>query len=106
MQQLPLAISAPAEPSFSNFVAGDNAEALESVRALATGSSEERILYLWGAQGCGRTHLLHAAAKANPGLVVADDVQALDAEAQQALFVAINRARDGAAPVLAAGSSM
>lgn len=105
MQQLPLAISAPAEPSFSNFVAGDNAEALESVRALATGSSKERILYLWGAQGSGRTHLLHAAAKANPGLVVADDVQALDAEAQQALFVAINRARDGAAPVLAAGDA-
>lgn len=105
MKQLALAISQPAEPGFSNFLAGDNAEALESVRALAAGAAKERILYLWGEAGCGRTHLLHAAARINPELVVADDVQALDAHAQQALFVAINQAREGAAPVLAAGDA-
>jgi DnaA family protein len=103
MQQLPLEISPPAEPRFDNFLAKGNAEALASVRALAGGSLREAIVYLWGEEGSGRTHLLRAAARENPELVVADDVQSLDAEAQQALFVAINAARDGRAAVLAAG---
>jgi DnaA family protein len=103
VRQLPLEISPASEPRFSNYLPGDNAEALASVRALAAGSLPEAIVYLWGEPGSGCTHLLRAAARENPGLVVADDVQALDGEAQQALFVAINRAREGHAPVLAAG---
>jgi DnaA family protein len=103
MQQLPLQISPPIEPDFGNFVAGPNGEALARVRELAAGTSRERIVYLWGAPGCGRTHLLRAAARANAALVVADDVHTLDAGAEQALFVAINQARDGGPGVLAAG---
>lgn len=105
MRQLPLEISGRAEPQLATYVAGPNAEALAAVRALADGSSREAIVYLWGETGSGRTHLLRAAARANPGLLVADDVQALDADAQQALFVAINRARDGQAAVLASGDA-
>lgn len=104
MQQLPLEISPPIEADFGNFVAGPNAEALAGVRELAEGSPRERIIYLWGAPGSGRSHLLKAAARANPALVVADDVESLDASEQQALFVAINDARDGGAGVLTAGS--
>jgi DnaA family protein len=105
-RQLPLEISPPAEPTLENFIAGAaNAEALERVRALAAGTLQEAIVYLWGEQGSGRSHLLRAAARANPGLVVADDVQGLDAAAQQALFLAINAARDGQAAVLASGSA-
>ena len=103
MRQLPLEISPPAEPSFDNFVPGQNAEALARVRELAHGTLREAIVYLWGEAGSGRTHLLHAAARANASLVVADDVQALDADAQQRLFNAINAARDGRGAVLAAG---
>jgi DnaA family protein len=103
MQQLPLGISQPAEPAFDNFVAGPNAEALTRVRELASGTLDERIVYLWGEPGSGRSHLLRAAARANPSLVVADDVEGLEASAQQALFVAINEARDGGPAVLAAG---
>ena len=104
MQQLPLDISPRPEPSFGNFIPGANREALEAVRALAGGTAEEPIVYLWGEAESGRTHLLRAAARENPGLTIADDVEALDLDAQQALFVAINDARDGRARVLAAGS--
>lgn len=104
MQQIPLGISPPIEASFANFVAGPNGEALARVCELAAGNARERIVYLWGAPGCGRTHLLRAAARANPSLVVADDVDRLDAAGEQALFVAINEARDRGAGVLAAGS--
>jgi len=105
MRQLPLQISAPAEPRFENYLAGANIEALARIRALAAGSLHEAVVYLWGEPGSGRTHLLRAAAHANPELFIADDVETLDAAAQQALFVAINAARDGQAAVLAAGAA-
>jgi DnaA-homolog protein len=104
MQQLPLGISQPAAPGFDNFVPGPNAEALARVREIANGTLGERIVYLWGEPGSGRSHLLRAAGAVNPSLVLADDVEALDASAQQALFVAINQARDGGPGVLAAGA--
>lgn len=104
MHQIPLEISPRPEPSFANYVAGANLEALAAVRSLSDGTLEDRIIYLWGEPGSGRTHLLRAAARANPGLTIADDVEGLDADAQQALFMAINDARDGRAAVLAAGS--
>jgi DnaA family protein len=103
MRQLPLEISGRAAPSFENFVAGANAEALARLQDLAAGRLREAIVYLWGEPASGRTHLLRAAARANPSLVVADDVESLDAAAQQALFNAINAAREGQAAVLAAG---
>lgn len=103
MQQLVLDIGPAAEPDFDNYIAGPNAEAFARVRSLADGSLREAIVYLWGDPGSGRTHLLRAAARVNPRLVVADDVESLEPAAQQQLFAAINAARDGAAPVLAAG---
>lgn len=105
MRQLPLEISPPAAPSLDNFVAGANAEALAAVRALAAGERPEVVVYLWGERGSGRTHLLRAATRANPGLVAADDVETLDPTAQQALFNAINAAREGQSAVLATGSA-
>jgi len=104
MQQLVLNIGPAVEPGFDNYVAGPNLEAVASVRSFAAGNTREAVLYLWGEMGSGRTHLLHAAARANPALVTADDVEALEEPAQQLLFAAINEARQGGAPVLAAGS--
>src|SRR5688572_16705516 len=106
MEQIPLSLVARAQPSFANFVAGANAEALARVQAMAEGSLAEAIVYLWGEDGSGRSHLLRAAQARAPRLVIADDVEALDGEAQQILFMAINAARSpGGAPVLAAGSA-
>ena len=105
VQQLPLEISPSPAPSFDNFLPIGNEEAVARVRALSEGALPEAIVYVWGDPGSGRSHLLAAAAAANPELVIADDVEALDPDAQQALFNAINAARDGASPVLAAGSA-
>ena len=67
MQQLTLDISGQAQPGFDNFIAGANAEPLARVRELAAGTLREAIVYLWGAPGCGRSHLLRAAARAKIG---------------------------------------
>ncbi|HEX2333503.1 MAG TPA: DnaA/Hda family protein [Burkholderiales bacterium] len=104
MQQLVLNIGPAVEPDFDNYVAGPNAEAVAAVRAFAARGAREAVMYLWGEPGSGRTHLLRAAAKVNRDLLIADDVEKLDAPAQQRLFAAINAAREGAAPVLATGS--
>lgn len=102
-RQLALPISPPPEPTLENFVPGSNAELLARLRALAAGEPVEAVLYLWGEPGCGRSHLLAAAAR--PGVIVADDVEQLDDAAQVALFNAINTARESGGTVLAAGNA-
>ena len=62
MTQLALDLLQPLQPSLDNFVAGRNAEALAALRALVEGRLGERIVYLWGVQGSGRSHLLAALA--------------------------------------------
>lgn len=102
-RQLALPLSAPPVPTLDNFVPGANGELLERLRELAADRSPEAVIYLWGASGSGRSHLL--AASARPGITVADDIEALDAAGQQALFTAINRAREEGGTVLAAGAA-
>ena len=113
-----LELLAPAAPTLENFVIGRNAEAVEALGRLAAGAAGERIVYLWGEPGCGRSHLLQALAAvpgARPwradeapdagGLTLVDDVEQLDEAAQISLFNRLNavRARADAACV-AAGS--
>jgi len=78
LNQLTLDLSAPPPPTFDNFVAGDNLEALASLRRLLTASgcrpdhnepargigpaAGSRFIYLWGLPASGRSHLLHALA--------------------------------------------
>lgn len=114
--QLALDLLQPLQPSLDNFVAGRNREALEALRRAARGAAPDRIIYLWGEAGSGRTHLLRALADAphayvwtagtapeRPGLALVDDVDQLDDAAQIALFNRLNavRARADAACVIA-----
>ena len=62
-QQLSLSVSLNDDATFSNFYAPDttpNAQVLNAVRQQID-SANEPFLYLWGASGCGLTHLLQAA---------------------------------------------
>ena len=103
MRQLALGISPPPEPSLDNFVPGENAELLARLRELKAGTLAERIVYLWGEPGCGRSHLLRACD--GPGVTVADDVDLLDEARQSGLFSRINEAREAGTAVLAAGNA-
>jgi DnaA family protein len=51
-----------AVPTFSSFVVGANAEACHWVEAIAHGGGPDTV-YLWGAAGVGKTHLLEAACR-------------------------------------------
>ncbi len=132
MNQLLLDLEPPSVPTFDDFVVGRNAEALAALRLLATTTPADpsaRCLYLWGEDGSGRTHLATAASRAmkathldgraaSAGAIrdaaagaagaalVIDDVEALDAQAQEALFHAVNRLReDPAGRLVATGNA-
>lgn len=117
MKQLALELTPAPEPTFDNFVTGRNAEALAHVREALAGTGE-RFVYLWGEPGCGRTHLLKAAARAGgeyvacaahvgfavTPLLAADDVEQLDAAAQIALFNRYNELREQGGALIASGA--
>jgi DnaA regulatory inactivator Hda len=128
-RQLALALSAQPAASFANFVAGRTAELLAVLRDLARGQGDERFVYLWGAPGSGRGHLLqavvreasacarcaiHLTAPVEPGAVARIDadtvvalagVEQLDGDAQAALFGLYNRIRDAAGALVVAGDA-
>ena len=58
-EQLPLALQLRDEATFDNFFPGDNALLLEQLRRQLVDG--ERYLYIYGSEGCGRSHLLQAA---------------------------------------------
>jgi len=105
MRQLLLDIAPAPAPTFENFVPGRNAEPLAAVRAALAGLPE-RVLYLWGETGAGKTHLLRAFAASRAGtryvrgedyrgdesggVLVLDDVERLGEARQVALFNAFN----------------
>ncbi|TAH47629.1 MAG: DnaA regulatory inactivator Hda [Betaproteobacteria bacterium] len=64
MKQLVLDIRPDAPPTLDNFVAGANAELVATLALLTERSTAAQLpsrhLYLWGAPGSGRSHLLRA----------------------------------------------
>lgn len=58
-QQLPLEFKFNNELTFASFVRGSNAELLDALQKLES-SAENPLIYYWGRQGVGKTHLLQA----------------------------------------------
>jgi DnaA family protein len=83
MRQLLLDFTRAPAPTFANFVHGANAEAAHALEAAARGESPERVIYVWGEPGAGKTHLLRAfataAAAQHARYVRSSDFRAIDA---------------------------
>ena len=60
MKQLLLDFTQAPAPTFANFVPGRNAELLTALREAVHGTNAERVVYIWGDSGAGKTHLLEA----------------------------------------------
>lgn len=66
--QLALNLRLKDASSFGNFLAGPNREAMEQLRAAVVQAATQAdarpaMIYLWGAEGAGKTHLLQAACR-------------------------------------------
>jgi len=131
MRQQPLPLVPVPEPSFESFHVGDNAAALAQLRGFAAALEAADHtgvppIYLWGAAGTGKTHLLRAlqqplqaegqaVAWFEPGvalpaawdadwrLVIIDACERLDAVAQHVAFRLFVEAVSQGVPVAAAG---
>ncbi|MFI3246062.1 MAG: DnaA inactivator Hda [Ferrimonas sp.] len=57
--QLSLPVHLPDDETFNSYHPDGNHQLIDSLRQAASGQGQ-CITYLWGAQECGRTHLLHA----------------------------------------------
>jgi len=91
MRQLLLDFTQAPAPTFENFVHGGNAELHHALEAAVRGESPERVLYLWGEPGAGKTHLATAfesaaRARGRTGVRVIDGVERLTEDEQVALF--------------------
>jgi len=124
MKQIPLPMGREPVRSFDNFLPGANAALLAHLTALDPGSPP---VYLWGAPGSGKSHLLQAlvhrfhgqglrtasfaAGDMTPwahdercGLIVLDDCDRFDADQQQAAFALFAQSATGDVCVAAAAS--
>ena len=93
MRQLLLDFTRAPAPTFANFVHGANAELFHVLSAAARGETTERVVYIWGESGAGKTHLAKAfgtATARTPRVRVIDDVERLSDALQVALFNAFN----------------
>jgi DnaA family protein len=93
MRQLLLDFTRAPEPTFANFVPGGNDELLHALQVAADGRPAERVIYMWGESGVGKSHLARAFGQvvaARRGVRVIDGVERLDEEAQNELFNAFN----------------
>jgi DnaA family protein len=128
VKQLAFDFSVLSLPTLDNFVSGRNAELKLRLRNLDWRSGDDRLLYLWGPPGSGRTHLLRAAlarleaagsrvayvasapnATLPDGIcemdaLAIDDVERLNEDAQVAFFNVYNAFRDTGKTLLAAGN--
>ena len=116
MRQLILDLLPDSPPTLDNFVPGGNEETLAALTGWLAGQCPETAFCLHGESGCGRSHLLQASgfayvdAAANPALakvtaeqqLAADNVDALDADGQIALFALFNQLKASGGQLLTA----
>ena len=55
--QLPFSFQAPENAAFENYIAGENQQLLHSLE-----NEKEQLVFIWGENGSGKTHLLQAIA--------------------------------------------
>lgn len=126
-EQLIFELAGTEPPSFANFVAGHNAEAMALLTRAARGEVPETGILLWGAPGAGKTHLLRATAGfasaqgraarycaspadvpsaplSAPSLVAIDAVDTADAATQGSLFTLFNALAATGGQMIAAAS--
>jgi DnaA-homolog protein len=107
MKQLLLDFTQAPAPTFANFVHGGNAELACALEAAVNGAPGERVMYVWGESGAGKTHLLKAFAQASGAraryvpardfmdaagapVFAVDDLEHLNEAEQSSLFNAFN----------------
>lgn len=102
MDQLLLNIHPSRQKTLENFVVGKNNECLNSIKKLMQ-SNNFFFIYIWGAEGCGKTHLATALKKHH--ISVIEDVHKFNNEQQVKLFNVFNAAKKNNNKLIVTGSN-
>ena len=126
-RQMLLALGAEKPQTLDTFVTGKNVEMMQLLRiiaARATTGPDQHFVYLWGSEGAGKTHLLHALAEQgkarfiehdapadafhfspNTDLYLLDNCNLLSPEAQIEAFALFNQVRENKGMMVTCGSA-
>jgi DnaA-homolog protein len=129
MEQLVFELAAAEPARLENFLPGRNAELVAALERFAAGQLKETGMFIWGAPGAGKTHLLHAAEelarergssarrfghpseiddghiRAAEQLVIVDRIDEADAAAAGRIFTLYNALKEKGARLLAASGT-
>jgi DnaA family protein len=126
LEQLIFELASPEPPRLNNFLPGRNVELLAALVRFVDGASAETGLFIWGAPGAGKTHLLCGAkalaeergipatmflepgsvtdsTEADRELVLIDRVDEADAHAAGHIFTLFNALKERGGRLIAAG---
>jgi DnaA family protein len=124
LEQLVFELTAPEPPRLANFLPGRNGELLAVLPRFVGGETAETGLFLWGAPGAGKTHLLCAAKvlaeergapvamfaepaaladTSGASLVLIDRIDEADSAAAGRIFTLFNALKQGGGRLIAAG---
>ena len=102
MDQLILNISPPEKKTFDNYVFGKNAEIVATLKDFDSKNCGFQIIYLWGVEGSGKSHLLNALK--NPLIEKIEDLQDMDTQEHTKLFNLINEIKSNDKKIIITGN--
>ena len=102
MDQLILNISPPEKKTFDNYVFGKNAEIVATLKDFDSKNCGFQIIYLWGVEGSGKSHLLNALK--NPLIEKIEDLQDMDTQEHTKLFNLINEIKSDDKKIIITGN--
>ena len=88
MDQLLLNILPVPQKNFTNFVAGKNIEIVSSLKAFNNDSDSTQLVFLWGPEGSGKSHLIDSLTNTNIEKI--EDIQQFSHDQNRELFMLIN----------------
>ena len=88
MDQLLLNILPVPQKNFKNFVAGKNIEIVTSLQAFNNDSDSTQLIFLWGPEGSGKSHLIDSLTNTNIKKI--EDIQQFNLDQYRELFMLIN----------------
>ena len=101
MDQLLLDIHPKIKKSFDNFITGQNKECIKSLKDFISNSNVQ-FMYLWGEDGCGKTHLRLAVE--SHGIKTIDDIHLIDQNQQIEIFNLFNQFKEANKKLLITGA--
>ena len=102
MDKLILNISPPEKKTFDNYVFGKNAEIVATLKDFDSKNCGFQIIYLWGVEGSGKSHLLNALK--NPLIEKIEDLQDMDTQEHTKLFNLINEIKSNDKKIIITGN--